>query len=213
MNRIKQIVLFLLCVAVSSTAGAASLVQGIIYLKDGSVVECSEKDRLKLPKRSGDVKLFRKAFYKDKVKEIFKYEDIDSIVCWHPVSPAHQRKFIPAPEAGWLWAYIETPYIGAYVYSQKGYGIDNNGGIQVLVKQRYFSRSKTVYYLRKEGDAEFHDVGSASRNAKKGFRERIAEYISDNKELAEQILESESSNRSKIILMLNDYYPKTDKTQ
>lgn len=204
----KRIVLLsLLCVLTISITQAASLVQGRIYLKDGRIIECAEKDRIDLPKHSQDVKLLRRAFYKDKSKEIYRFEEIDSIVCWHAASPQHLRKFIPAPNVGWLWVYMETPYIGAYVYSQKGYGIDNNGGIEVLVKLRSLSRSRTTYYLRKAGDSEFYDVGSASRNAKNIFRERIAAYISDDPELAEIILQSDSKNRSKTILMLNDYNP------
>lgn len=204
----KRIVLLsLLCVLTISITQAASLVQGRIYLKDGRIIECAEKDRIDLPKHSQDVKLLRRAFYKDKSKEIYRFEEIDSIVCWHAASPQHLRKFIPAPNVGWLWVYMETPYIGAYVYSQKGYGIDNNGGIEVLVKLRSLSRSRTTYYLRKTGDSEFYDVGSASRNAKNVFRERIAAYISDDPELAETILQSDSKNRSKTILKLNDYNP------
>lgn len=207
----KRIVLLsLLCVLTISITQAASLVQGRIYLKDGRIIECAEKDRIDLPKHSQDVKLLRRAFYKDKSKEIYRFEEIDSIVCWHAASPQHLRKFIPAPNVGWLWVYMETPYIGAYVYSQKGYGIDNNGGIEVLVKLRSLSRSRTTYYLRKTGDSEFYDVGSASRNAKNVFRERIAAYISDDPELAETILQSDSKNRSKTILMLEAYSPQRD---
>lgn len=200
--------LSLLCTMAVFVAECTSLVQGRIYLKDGRIIECAEKDRIKLPKHSQDVKLLRRAFYKDKSKEVYRFEEIDSIVCWHAASPEHLRKFIPTPKAGWLWVYMETPYIGAYVYSQKGYGIDNNGGIEVLVKLRSLSRSRTTYYLRKTSDPEFHNIGSASRNAKKGFREQIVEYISDDPELAEIILQSDSKNRSKTILMLEAYNPR-----
>ena len=209
--QIRRVVLLLFLGVMSVSAVEASrIVQGRIYLKDGRVVECAEKDRLKIPKHSQDVKLLRRAFYKDKSKEVYRFEEIDSIVCWHAASPQHLRKFIPAPKEGWLWVYMETPYIGAYVYSKKGYGIDNNGGIEVLVKLRSLSRSRTTYYLRKAGDSEFYDVGSASRNAKNVFRERIAAYISDDPSLAGQILQSGSKNRSNIILMLEAYVPKKD---
>lgn len=204
---IKFFFLSFLCMMLVAATQASSLVQGRIYLKNGRVIECAEKDRIKLPKHSQDVKLLRHAFYKDKSKEVYRFEEIDSIVCWHATSPEHLRKFIPTLKAGWLWVYMETPYIGAYVYSHKGYGIDNNGGIEVLVKLRSFSRSRTTYYLRKAGDSEFYDVGSASRNAKNVFRERIAAYISDDPELAETILQSDSKNRSKTILMLKAYNP------
>ena len=204
---IKVFFLSILCMMLVAATQAASLVQGRIYLKDGSIIECAEKDRLKIPKHSQNVKLLRRAYYKDKSKEIYAFEAIDSIVCWHPSAPEHPRKFIPVPKIGWLWVHLETPHICAGVYSSKGYGIDTNGGIEVWMKQRYLSRSKTAYYLRKTGDSEFHDMGSASRNAKNVFRERIAEYISDDPVLADQILESNTSNRSKTILMLQKYNP------
>ena len=198
----------LLCAMTVSMVQAASLVKGQIYLKNGSVIECGEKDRLKIPKHAQDVRLFRRAFYKDKSKEVYRYEEIDSIVCWHVASPEHLRKFIPASNVGWLWIYFETPYICVGVYSQKGYGIDTNGGIEVLVKYRYFSHSRTDYYLCKADEKEFLGVGSVSGRAKDRFRKAVAAYIADDPELADQILLS-NTDRSKTILLLNDYSPVT----
>ena len=98
--------LTLLCTMSLSMAHAASTVQGRIYLKNGRVIECGEKDRIKLPKHAQDVKLLRRAFYKDKSKEVYRYEEIDSIVCWHATAPEHPQKFIPAGKVGWLWVYF-----------------------------------------------------------------------------------------------------------
>lgn len=204
---IRIILLSLLCMATASAARAAPTVQGRIHLKDGRVVECGEKDRIELPKHAQDVKLLRRAFYKDKSKEVYRYEEIDSIVCWHASAPEHPQKFIPAAEVGWLWVYFETPHICVGVFAQKGYGVDSNGGIEVLVKYRYFSRSRTAYYLRKTGDAKFQGVGSASRRGKDRFRESVAAYVSDDPELAGRILQSNTSDRSKTILMLEAYNP------
>lgn len=204
---LRTILLFSLCVTAVSAAQAASTVQGRIYLKDGRVIECGEKDRIELPKHAQDVKLLRRAFYKDKSKEIYRYEEIDSIVCWHAAAPEHPHKFIPAAAASWLWVYFETPHICVGVFVQKGYGVDSNGGIEVLVKYRSLSRSRTAYYLRKTGEAEFYDAGSASRRGKDRFRESVAAYVSDDPELAEQILQSSTSDRSRTILMLEAYRP------
>lgn len=204
---IRTILLLFLCITTVSVAKAASTVQGRIYLKDGRVVECGEKDRIKLPKHAQDVKLLRRAFYKDKSKEVYRYEEIDSIVCWHATAPKHPQKFIPAPGVGWLWVYFETPHICVGVFAQKGYGVDSNGGIEVLVKYRSLSRSRTAYYLRKTGETEFYDAGSASRRGKDRFRESVAAYVADDPALAEQILQSETSDRSRTILMLEAYRP------
>lgn len=200
-------ILSLLCVTATFTASADSLVKGRIYLKDGSVVECGEKDRIRLPKRHGDIKLFRNAFYRDKNREIYPQEEVDSLVCWHKSEPERVRKFITSEKEGLLWVYFETPYICVCIYSSKGYGISANGGIEIWQRIRYFSQSRTAYYMRKSGDSEFHVAGSVNRNNKRVFLKRIAEYISDDAALAERILNSES-DRNRTILMLSDYMPK-----
>ena len=121
-------------------------------------------------------------------------------------SPEHIRKFIPAESPGWMWVYLETPHICVCIYSEKGYGIDSNGGIQVWQRQGTFSQSRTAYYLKKTGEKEFLTVGAANRNTKDVFRERIARYVGDDPELAERIRLS-SAIRSKTIQLLRDYDP------
>ena len=118
----------------------------------------------------------------------------------------HIRKFIPAESPGWMWVYLETPHICVCIYSEKGYGIDSNGGIQVWQRQGTFSQSRTAYYLKKTGEKEFLTVGAANRNTKDVFRERIARYVGDDPELAERIRLS-SAIRSKTIQLLRDYDP------
>ncbi len=162
--------------------------------------------RLQLPKRFGKLTVLRDAFRKTKAKEVFQSEEIDSVVCWHAQSPEHIRKFIPAENPGWMWVYLETPHICVCIYSEKGYGIDSNGGIQVWQRQGTFSQSRTAYYLKKTGEKEFLTVGAANRNAKDVFRERIARYVGDDLELAERIRLS-SAIRSKTIQLLRDYDP------
>ena len=96
----KQFLLLLIMLAAAVSVRGASLVEGRIYLKNGSVIECVGDDRLQLPKKSGALKVFRDAFRKTKVKEVFLSEGIDSVVCWHVQSPEHIRKFIPAESPG-----------------------------------------------------------------------------------------------------------------
>lgn len=68
---LRLIILPFLFVTAVDAANAASLVQGLIYLKNGSVVECDGKDRFELPKGFESIQLYRNAFYKLKTKEIF----------------------------------------------------------------------------------------------------------------------------------------------
>ena len=81
-----SIKLFLICVwsvGVFSVRAAVP-VEGIIYFKEGKSVGFSGDHRVCIPKKGKDVKAFRGIFTRDKQKEVYPAEEIDSIVCWHP---------------------------------------------------------------------------------------------------------------------------------
>lgn len=202
----KYIFSLLFSIFATLTLQGASLVEGRVYMKDGRVVECTGGDRLRLPRKTGKLKIFRDAFRKTKTKESLSTADIDSVVCWHSRSPEYIRKLVFGQEPGWMWVYVETPYIEACVYSRKGYGIDTDGGMLVWQRQRLFSRSRVAYFLRKRGESRYCNVGSTYRRSKDVFRERIARYIDDDPGLAERIRKSDAY-RDKTILMLHDYNP------
>lgn len=130
----KYCLLLLFLFATTAPLRAAALVEGRIYLKNGSVVECTGDDRLQLPQKSGKLKIFRDAFRKTKTKDVLPAGDIDSVICWHAKTPEHVRKLVWASDPGWMWVYVETPHIRACIYSKKGYCVDTNGGM--LVRQR-----------------------------------------------------------------------------
>ena len=201
-----MILLTLLCVTTIYAAPAASLIEGRIYLKNGSIIECTGNDRLQLPKKSGKLKIFRNAFQKTKTKELISAVDIDSVICWHTKSPEHLRKLVFEQDPGWMWVYVETPHITACIYSKKGYSIDTNGGMLVLQRHGWFSRSRVGCFLQKCGESGFQNIGSAYRRSKDSFRERIACYIDDDPELAGRIRQS-NTYRDKTILMLQEYDP------
>ncbi len=206
-KRVKKLILLtLLCVTTIYAAPAASLIEGRIYLKNGSIIECTGNDRLQLPKKSGKLKIFRDAFQKTKTKELISAVDIDSVICWHTKSPEHLRKLVFEQDPGWMWVYVETPHITACIYSKKGYSIDTNGGMLVLQRHGWFSRSRVGCFLQKCGESGFQNIGSAYRRSKDSFRERIACYIDDDPELAGRIRQS-NTYRDKTILMLQEYDP------
>ena len=94
-----SIKLFLICVwsvGVFSVRAAVP-VEGIIYFKEGKSVGFSGDHRVCIPKKGKDVKAFRGIFTRDKQKEVYPAEEIDSIVCWHPRTPEFRRKFRVAP--------------------------------------------------------------------------------------------------------------------
>lgn len=203
-NATKTVLLIFLFLSTVSAANAASFVIGRIYLKNGSVIECTENDRIKLPKRSGKTVFLRNAYRKEEVRESFKTAQIDSIIAWHPATPEHVRKFVPSESIGWLWIYVETPQICVGVYSAKGYGIDTNGGIQVIQRNGLIFRSKTVYCLKKTGETDFTPVGKVGGKANNKFRKKVAAYVSDDPAMADIILNSRTQ-RDKTALMLMEY--------
>ena len=202
----KYCLLLLFLFATTAPLRAAALVEGRIYLKNGSVVECTGDDRLQLPQKSGKLKIFRDAFRKTKTKDVLPAGDIDSVICWHAKTPEHVRKLVWASDPGWMWVYVETPHIRACIYSKKGYCVDTNGGMLVRQRSGWFSRSRVAYFLQKHDESEFQNIGSTYRRSKDVFRERIARYIDDDPELAERIRRS-NAYRDKTILMLRDYDP------
>ena len=201
-----KLFLLFLCLSFATVSVAASLVEGRIYLKNGSVVECTGDNRLRLPKKSVKLKIFRDAFRKTKTKEVLSAGDIDSVICWHAKTPEFARKLVWASDPGWMWVYVETSHITACVYSKKGYYVDTNGGMLVRQRSGWFSSSRVAYFLQKHDESEFQDIGSTYRRSKDVFRERIARYIDDDPELAERIRRS-NAYRDKTILMLQDYDP------
>ena len=77
-----SIKLFLICVwsvGVFSVRAAVP-VEGIIYFKEGKSVGFSGDHRVCIPKKGKDVKAFRGIFTRDKQKEVYPAEEIDSIV-------------------------------------------------------------------------------------------------------------------------------------
>ncbi len=197
-----SVVLFLLLFPVQ----AASLAEGIIYLKGGKRIEYSGDDRIYIPKKNRNVKAFRNAFSKSKQKEVYPIAEIDSIVCWHRRTPAYRRKFIPATDVGWCWVYFRTPHILACVYAGKGYGIDSNGGICIWQRKRIFSSSCVKYYLQKKGETVFYSPGKMKSRTGNAFRERLCYYLSDDAALCGRIRRSDTW-RGKTVLMLKEYSP------
>ncbi len=202
----KIIFLLFLCIGVW-TVQAGSLVEGVIYLKNGRSIEFKGHDRLKIPSKHRDVKGVREAFAKNRRKEIYPMEEIDSVVCWHARMPEYQRKFLPSSQIGWCWVYFETPHMIALIYSKKGYGVSTNGGIGVYQRQGIFTHSKVKYYIRKSGEKEFYSPGKVKARTGKAFREKLCSYIADDEVLCNQIRRSDTW-RGKTLLLLKDYQPR-----
>lgn len=202
----KIIFLLFLCIGVW-TVQAGSLVEGVIYLKNGRSIEFKGHDRLKIPSKHRDVKGVREAFAKNRRKEIYPMEEIDSVVCWHARMPEYQRKFLPSSQIGWCWVYFETPHMIALIYSKKGYGVSTNGGIGVYQRQGIFTHSKVKYYIRKSGEKEFYSPGKVKARTGKAFREKLCSYIADDEALCSQIRRSDTWRR-KTLLLLKDYQPR-----
>lgn len=200
----KVVLLAVVLLLAASVAGGSDFVHGRIYLKDGRVLECADGDRIRLPKRSGKAIFLKNAYTDLEEKEKFSAGQIDSIVAWHPATPEHVRKFVPSETPGWLWVYFETPKVCVCIYSEKGYGIGANGGIEVLQWQGLIFRSRTAYCLRRAEEETFEVIGSANGISSEGFRRKLAEFVGDNPDLAERILESRG-RRDKTVMMLEDY--------
>lgn len=202
---VKSFLIAIASLLIAHTAYASSVL-GTVYLKNGTVAECSDADRIKLPKDWSRLKILRNAYGKNKKTESYKFAEIDLIVCYHPQQPERKHKFVPVNSVGWCRVYFETPYICVYIFSQRGYAIHANGGIADIQVQRSLSQSEVACYLMKRDAEEPYYTGGVYRSPKDSFRERICRYIADDPETAEKIRQS-SSIRSKTLLMLQNYKP------
>lgn len=198
----KKLLLLILLIVTAAGAYAAKLVEGTVYLKDGTVIECRGKDRIEMPRRKRPLKIMHNAFAgrRDRKEETFAASAVDSVVCHHPKAPKHRRRLIPTPK-GWCWIYMQTPRLQVLVYSKKGYTLEANGGIRVL-RGRH---SKAVFYLRKQGGGLLA-LGNADGKPGDLFRRRVAACIEDDAATVQRILRS-STSRSKTLLLLESYTP------
>ncbi len=183
---------------------AKNTAEAIIYLNDGTTIEITDRDRIRLPRGREDLQILRDAFRR-KSRETIAFRRIDSLVCWHAQNPQHRRKFIPATGPGWLWVYFETPAIRVGIRAGKGYAIASNGGIHFKRRKGIFRRAGVDYYADKQGE-EFVRLGTADRRATGRFRKRLAGYVADDPATAELILRS-STHRSKTVQLLHHYTP------
>jgi len=189
-------------------AVASSLVEGIVYLKDGTTAAYCGADRIELPRGGKPLKGLRGAFGKKRGKTRYRADEVDSILCWHPRTPERRHKLRPAAGIGWCWIYIGTPHIEVYVFAQRGYALHANGGISPLKASTWWglSSSEVKFYLLKHGAAEFYALGEVGRRSRDAFRERICRCIADDPVLCERI-RSSNALRSKTVAMLRDYRP------
>lgn len=203
MKRLSLIALFVML----SFPLRASMAEGVIYFKDGTVVRYDGKDRIVLPKGSSSVKCYRDFYSKDKEKTAYPSAAIDSIVFWHPAADEYKRTLVPVRSVGWCWVYVDAPCMRAYIFSKKGYAVSSNGGMVALSVARQLGySSKVTFYLQKSGDDDVFSLGGVYKRSGDSFRDRICEYISDDAALCDKVRRS-SSVRSKTVSMLADYRP------
>ena len=77
----RLLILVLFGFASTVSLQAAELVEGVIYLKNGTRIEYTDLDRIALPKQNGTVRAYLHAFSKQKQKFTYQPSEIDSVVC------------------------------------------------------------------------------------------------------------------------------------
>lgn len=201
--------LFIFLFLLGGALHASVMVEGVIYMKDGTVVEYYGSDRVKIPKNAARKVTAYKNAYARKGKKRVSYAaaDIDSLVCRHPQAKEYRRKFVYVDRVGWCWVYVDTPYIEAYVFSKKGYEMYSNGGISLTVVEKALgARSRVSVYLRKTGCDDVLALGGMYKKPGDAFIEKVCGYISDDPGLCRAIREKVRM-RSKTIAMLAGYTP------
>lgn len=198
---------FVLFIACAAPLRAASLVEGTVWLKDGTVELFAGEDRIEIPRKKGALRTFRNAFRKTKQRRNYRYDEIDSVVLWHSRTPDDCHTFVPLPD-GWGRVLLQTPRICVLLRSKVGYSLYGNGGMATFVRSGVFSSSSVEIYLRKNG-GPLRSLGRVNRTNSDAFRRRVAESVADDPELADRIRRS-STSRYKTLLLLRDYRMPSD---
>ncbi len=190
---------------------AATLVEGSVWLKDGTVHRFTGKDRIRIPRKHGDLDAFRDAFRRKTKQRIrYRYDEIDSVVLWHSRTPEEHHTFLPT-EKGWCHRILATPSIRVLLYSRVGYRLYATGGGTELARVGALRTSKIRIYLQKGDSPALRSLGRVNRRNGNAFRRRTAAFVADDPELARRIRGSFTS-RKKTLLLLRDYHPRTADT-
>lgn len=207
----KRLLLVLLAsIIAAAPLRAASLVEGTVWLKDGTIHLFRGEDRIEIPRKKRALRTFRNAFRKTKQRTNYRYDEIDSVVLWHSRTPDDCHTFVPLSQ-GWSRILLQTPRIRVLLCSKVGYTLYGNGGMATWARQGVFSTTPVEIYLWKQGETP-RSLGRVNRGNNDAFRRRIAESVADDPELADRIHRS-STSRYKTLLLLRDYRTPSDHLQ
>lgn len=201
-----DILLVIICIVLLSacrTNGYGTMVCGDVYISDGTQMTIVNNDRLKLPKRSGNLVIVRNAYNKDNKKEKLHYDNIDSIRVWHPASPNDVWTMLKIPTYGWCIRYVDAPHIQVLTHSTKGYGVFASGRFVNFYTRRIFSKSKVHFLIVKQG-MPANDIGGTTGYGSKRWCERICKFVADDPELCKLIMQSRR-RKSETLRLLSQY--------
>lgn len=201
----------LICLLLALTV-RAEVAEGVIYFKDGHQLEVGGDDRLELPMKDDDVKVFKSYYSRKREEQRYEPSGIDSIVCWHPASKQARFRLCMVQTVGWCWLYIGTPFIHVLVYASKGYALTGMGGISATQVDLYGSmfgrlvHSKCDFYLEAPGKP-LRNLGNAYKKADRQFVDSVCDYVKDDPVTVARLRTLIGRNRSHFLMELADYQP------
>lgn len=119
-----------LCAPIAEAAKLHQLVDGTVYLKNGTSDQYSGLTKLSMPFKNDALQRVENAYTKNQKKAAeIPSATVDSVVMWLPTRPDSRYTFVFVPKYGWCELLDKTARSTAYFYSGGGYRIRPDGGL------------------------------------------------------------------------------------
>ena len=148
----------LLLFCVGAIGIKAQTCEGRVCLKNGMRLLYAGDDRMDVPSKKRDVRVYRRFFSSACQRDVVPYDRIDSVVVWNSAAPDAVRLLVPLEGVGWSWLYAGCPRMLVYVYASQGYSLSAQGGIRAWQGNRFSAlflipgKTACDFYVQRPGE-------------------------------------------------------------
>ena len=182
----------------------AQTCEGRVCLKNGTRLQYAGDDRMDMPSKKRDVRVYRRFFSSDCQRDVVPYDRIDSVVVWNSAAPDAVRLLVPLEGVGWSWLYAGCSRLLVYVYASQGYSLNAQGGIRAWQGNRvsalFMIPGKTAcdFYVQRPGEKPVC-LGDAYKKCDKAFVRKLCQAAGLTTRQEQELLREVTVNRSTMI--------------
>ena len=194
--------LLLLCVGAMDIK--AQSCEGRVCLKNGMRLLYAGDDRMDVPSKKRDVRVYRRFFSSACQRDVVPYDRIDSVVVWNSAAPDAVRLLVPLEGVGWSWLYAGCSRMLVYVYASQGYSLSAQGGIRAWQGNRFSAlflipgKTACDFYVQRPGEKPVC-LGDAYKKCNKAFVRKLCQVAGLTTQQEQELLREAPANRSSVI--------------